>query len=191
MAEIAVRYRTTWMEEPDRTCWGFSPKIRIFVCGAMAVLFTLAVLVLMVLYGLDVVSFYTPTVERDFSTSVEAYTIYTHLQALQDIAVEHNNSRAMNLGYNASVDYVASQLEPYASYFDVEQQTFTVDQVRNLAEPELSLVAPEAVSYVFGVDFISMEYSGSGNVTNEGVVYGTLASRWLVARAAAHLRRSG
>lgn len=172
MAEIAARYPTTWMEEPDKTCWGFSPRIRIFVCGAMAVLFTLLILVVMVLYGLDVVAFYSPAVERDFSASVEAYAIYTHLQALQEIAGEHDNSRAMNLGYNASVDYIASQLEPYASYFDVEQQTFTVDQVRDVDLPELSLVAPQAVNYTFGVDFISMEYSGSGTVANSGVVYG-------------------
>eukprot|EP00011_Vannellida_sp_DIVA3-517-6-12_P003234 CAMPEP_0114627480 /NCGR_PEP_ID=MMETSP0168-20121206/12320_1 /TAXON_ID=95228 ORGANISM="Vannella sp., Strain DIVA3 517/6/12" /NCGR_SAMPLE_ID=MMETSP0168 /ASSEMBLY_ACC=CAM_ASM_000044 /LENGTH=512 /DNA_ID=CAMNT_0001838819 /DNA_START=5 /DNA_END=1543 /DNA_ORIENTATION=- len=171
MAEIAVRYKTQWMEEPDKTCWGFSPKIRIFVCGALAVLCTLLLIVIMVLYGLDVVAFYAPTVERDFSTSVEAYSIYTHLVALQDIAAEYNNSRAMDLGYNASVDYVATQLEPYASYFDFEQQYFTVDQVRDLVEPELSLVAPQAVDYVYGVDFIPMEYSGSGTVTNEAVVY--------------------
>lgn len=73
----------------------------------------------------------------------------------------------MDLGYNASVDYVMSQLQQYPDYFkNVQKQVFPVVQVIDVDEPQFSQVLPNPTTYTNKVDFQSIAYSGTGDVND-------------------------
>ncbi|HZH24267.1 MAG TPA: PA domain-containing protein, partial [Solirubrobacteraceae bacterium] len=106
----------------------------------------------------------------DSSALREAVTtggIMEHLEAFQTIADENDGVRASGTsGYDASVDYVVSQLDP--SYFDIEVQEFQFDVFRELAPAELEQISPTATVYDNedpDAVVYTMEYSGSGDVT--------------------------
>jgi Zn-dependent M28 family amino/carboxypeptidase len=87
-----------------------------------------------------------------------------HQQALQDIASANGNTRASGTpGYDASVDYVVSQLEEAG--YDPVVQPFDFAFFRELATPEFNRVSPSPRTYVVGTEFSTMTYSGSGDVT--------------------------
>ena len=118
------------------------------------------------------VSFVSAAVEVDTSELRDAVTVDAvreHQQAFQDIADANGGTRASSTpGYDASVDYVVSQLD--TNYFDVTIQEFSFPYFEELATPVMDQTAPNVVSYVPNVDFFTMEYSGSGDVTAEVVV---------------------
>src|SRR5215475_1344087 len=68
-----------------------------------------------------------------------------------------------SVGFTESVDYVASQVRSYG--YHVTVQNFTFDRFVETAPPLFTQVAPNAISYVEGTDFVTMAYSGSGDVT--------------------------
>ncbi len=89
-----------------------------------------------------------------------------HLQALQNIASANGNTRESGTpGYEASVNYVVSQLEA-VGYHPVKQ-AFQFDFFQELATPTFQRVAPNPRTYVAGAsaEFATMTYSGSGDVT--------------------------
>jgi Zn-dependent M28 family amino/carboxypeptidase len=87
-----------------------------------------------------------------------------HLQALQDIADANGGNRASGTpGYDASVDYVAGKLRDKG--FRVTIQEFPFAFFQETADPALARVSPSPKTYVETVDFFTMTYSGSGNVT--------------------------
>ena len=87
-----------------------------------------------------------------------------HEQALQDIASANGDTRASGTpGYDASVDYVVSQLEDAG--YDPVVQPFDFAFFRELATPEFNRVSPTPRTYVFGTEFSAMTYSGTGDVT--------------------------
>ena len=87
-----------------------------------------------------------------------------HEQALQDIASATGTTRASGTpGYDASVDYVVSQLEDAG--YDPVVQPFDFAFFRELATPEFNRVSPSPRTYVVGTEFSTMTYSGSGDVT--------------------------
>jgi Zn-dependent M28 family amino/carboxypeptidase len=87
-----------------------------------------------------------------------------HQQALQDIASANGNTRASGTpGYDASVDYVVSQLEEAG--YDPVVQPFDFAFFRELGTPEFNRVSPSPRTYVAGTEFSTMTYSGSGDVT--------------------------
>ena len=87
--------------------------------------------------------------------------VYTHLQAFQDIADDHGDTRASGTpGYDASADYVAGLLE---------EAGFSVER------PELSFITYQEVSSSLTIDgesipTSSFSYSGSGSVTDGNVI---------------------
>jgi len=96
--------------------------------------------------------------------AVTAQGVARHLQALDDIAEAHGDTRASGTpGYAASVDYVVDQLES-AGYHPVVQP-FDFAFFRELAPATLSQVSPNATTYSNPADFAIMTYSSSGNVT--------------------------
>ncbi len=90
--------------------------------------------------------------------------IREHQQALQQVADEHDGNRiAGTPGYNASADYVMQRLEKAGyqpSSFEFEFE-FVADRTR----PVLERVTAPAKTFTEGSDFVTLTYSGSGEVT--------------------------
>jgi PA domain len=63
----------------------------------------------------------------------------------------------------AAADYIAAQMESYG--LDVAIQEFLIDYFEELSPPVLQQVSPIPTTYVAEVDFTTMTYSGSGDVT--------------------------
>lgn len=99
-----------------------------------------------------------------FRKAVTLEGIREHQAALQAIADANNGTRlAGTTGYDASAEYVADTLE--AAGYDVTIHSFTFQLVSDRTPPEVQQIAPTAVTYVDGVDYRTMSYSGSGDVT--------------------------
>jgi Zn-dependent M28 family amino/carboxypeptidase len=107
----------------------------------------------------------TPTDTSGLRGAVGADAIKGHLDALQTIANANGGTRASGTpGFAASLAYVKAQLEA-TDYYDVVEQPFLFDTFRELAEPEFQRLDPDPQDYVANEDFITMSYSGSGDVT--------------------------
>jgi len=112
-----------------------------------------------------------PALADDLNTSqglrkaVTLAGVREHQQALQDIAtnVGGGNRLAGTAGHDASADYVKGKLE--AAGYTVSLHTFTFTLNSERTPSELQQISPTAVTYVNGVDFAVMTYSGSGDVT--------------------------
>ena len=92
--------------------------------------------------------------------------IMAHEKALQQIANRNGGTRASGTtGYSDSVDYVDTKLS--AAGYDVTVQDFTYDQWRELTPSVFERTAPTTRTYVSGAegDYLTMEYSGSGDFT--------------------------
>jgi Zn-dependent M28 family amino/carboxypeptidase len=90
--------------------------------------------------------------------------IREHQAALQAIADANGGTRVSGSpGYDASVEYVVAALE--AAGYEVETQTFEFPYYEELTPATMSQTAPGSVDYVYGTDFITADYSGSGDVT--------------------------
>jgi Zn-dependent M28 family amino/carboxypeptidase len=91
-----------------------------------------------------------------------------HQQALQQIADAHDGNRMTGTpGYDASVGYVMQRLEnagyePSSFQFEF---VFTTDRTK----PVLERVTAPAQIFTEGSDFLTLTYSGSGEVTTEVV----------------------
>jgi Zn-dependent M28 family amino/carboxypeptidase len=91
--------------------------------------------------------------------------ILEHLKAFQDIADRSGGTRvAGSRGYDRSVDYVVQRLT--AAGYDVRRQPFSFELfVENSSAFER--ISPDPVTYTSGFedDYLTMEYSGSDDVT--------------------------
>jgi Zn-dependent M28 family amino/carboxypeptidase len=95
---------------------------------------------------------------------VKLNKIVKHLQAFQQIADANGGTRASGTpGFEASVAYVADKLSDKG--FLVTIQDFPFAFFQELATPKLEQVSPTAKAYQLTVDFFTMTYSGSGDVT--------------------------
>ena len=63
----------------------------------------------------------------------------------------------------AAADYIASEMESYG--LDVEIQEFDIIYFEELSDPVFEQTSPDPTVYEPYVDFLTMLYSGSGNVT--------------------------
>eukprot|EP01062_Namystynia_karyoxenos_P069379 TRINITY_DN64891_c0_g1_i1.p1 TRINITY_DN64891_c0_g1~~TRINITY_DN64891_c0_g1_i1.p1 ORF type:complete len:523 (+),score=156.85 TRINITY_DN64891_c0_g1_i1:77-1645(+) len=106
-----------------------------------------------------------PTVEK----------IVAHLRHFETAAKQHGNSRSILKGYNASADYVISQLRRNAPSLRVATQHFTVPVWTELAPPQLAIVGADPPvpltncdtrtgwqHYPSGCDFSGVRYGGNG-----------------------------
>jgi len=125
-----------------------------------------------VFYGLDLFDVYAPE-DKSFQGKVIVQNIMNHLGQFDSIAAQHSNSRAMDLGYNASVQYVVDQLKQYPDYFTISTQDFPVVQMFEVNPPQFSQITPQALQYKNGVDFQTISYSGSGDLTDSVIYVGT------------------
>jgi Zn-dependent M28 family amino/carboxypeptidase len=87
-----------------------------------------------------------------------------HQAALQEIADENDGNRFSGFsGYDASVDYVVETLE--AAGYSPTVQTFDYLAFEVVGPSALQQIAPNAVTYVEGVDFGPITQSDPGDVT--------------------------
>jgi len=97
-------------------------------------------------------------------TAVNSSGIVNHMAALQAIADANGGTRVAGAGgYDASAEYVYGKLA--AAGYNPSYQEFTFSYFQELAPSVLEQVAPNAVTYTWNVDFLTMEYSPSGDVT--------------------------
>ena len=66
--------------------------------------------------------------------------------------------------YDASLEYVKEQLDA-TGYFNTEVQEFDFDFFEETAPALFERISPDPRTYVLTDDFLTMEYSGSGDVT--------------------------
>jgi Zn-dependent M28 family amino/carboxypeptidase len=101
---------------------------------------------------------------RELLECVTLKEIMKHERRLQAIASDHGGTRASGTpGYDASARYVANRLRD-AGYV-VRRQVFDAFRFAELGPSELQQVAPTAVDYVAGTDFIATPHSEEGDVT--------------------------
>ena len=87
-----------------------------------------------------------------------------HQAALQEIADENDGNRFSGFpGYDASVDYVVETLE--AAGYDPEVQEFDYQAYEVVGPSTLQQTAPNAITYVEGVDFGAITQTDPGDVT--------------------------
>ncbi|HEX2053282.1 MAG TPA: M28 family metallopeptidase [Actinomycetota bacterium] len=97
-------------------------------------------------------------------SAVTVQGIREHLQAFQAIADANGDTRlAGTPGHELSAEYVAERAR--AAGYNVTIQEFEYLLVGDGSPPVLDRITAPAESFVDGVDFMSMNYSGSGDVT--------------------------
>ena len=101
---------------------------------------------------------------KGFRKAVTLAGIREHQAALQEIADANDGTRLSGTnGYDESAQYVYDKA--VAAGYDVSVQEFTFQLVSDVTPPEFSQIAPNAGTYVDGVDYATMSYSGSGDNT--------------------------
>ena len=100
--------------------------------------------------------------------AVDVPGMQDHMAALQAIADANGGTRASGTtGYDESLAYVEDQLEE-TGYYDVDVQQFLYDVFRDVPPAdEMERISPEPRVYTQNVDFVTMDYSGNGDVTGE------------------------
>lgn len=94
---------------------------------------------------------------------VTAKDIRKHQQNLQKIADHNGGTRASGMpGYDISVKYVVDQLK--RAGYKPQQQQFTFDFFQEKTPSQLQQTAPEQRDYVHETDYLTLTYSGSGEV---------------------------
>ncbi len=99
-------------------------------------------------------------------SAVTVSGIMEHEDALQAIANANGGTRAVETdGFDESVEYVVAQLQ--AAGYSPTVQNFSYSFFTDITPPVFERTAPTSETYVngFGEDFLTMEWSGSGNVT--------------------------
>jgi Zn-dependent M28 family amino/carboxypeptidase len=106
------------------------------------------------------------TETKGFRKAVTLAGIRQHQAALQTIANANNGTRlAGTPGYDQSVDYVVDKLT--AAGYSPTVQPFEFLLVSDRTPPTFERVSPNPATFVDGVDFGTIQYSGSGDVTGQ------------------------
>jgi Zn-dependent M28 family amino/carboxypeptidase len=105
-----------------------------------------------------------PTDSERLQQRVDVDGVLTHLRALQEIADANEGTRAAGLpGYDASAEYVADEVRKAG--YDVRLHSFEFDFFEETADPQFAQTSPDQVTYAVEDDFLTMTFSGSGDVT--------------------------
>ncbi|HWQ12266.1 MAG TPA: M28 family peptidase [Roseiflexaceae bacterium] len=102
---------------------------------------------------------------QGFRKAVTLAGIREHQAAFQSFADQFGGNRVSGGagGFDASAQYVYDRMA--AAGYNVSFQEFTFTFVGDRTPPVLEQVSPTPATYVDGVDFATMSYSGSGDVT--------------------------
>jgi Zn-dependent M28 family amino/carboxypeptidase len=105
-----------------------------------------------------------PIDTSELREAVTAEGVFEHLGHFQAIADANGGTRAAGTsGYDESADHVADLLS--AAGYVVTRQQFEFAFYQELAPSQMDRVSPDPRVYVDGVDFDTMQYSGSGEPT--------------------------
>jgi len=100
---------------------------------------------------------------ENLESSMTLEPLIIHLSNLQDIAARNSGNReAGTSGYEASAAYIENTLKDKG--FIVSRQPVSFRYYRETEEPEFQLISPESKLYAQGTDFLTMTYSGMGDV---------------------------
>jgi len=111
------------------------------------------------------------SLSKGFRKAVTLAGIREHQAALQQIADDTGGTRVSSSpGFEASRDYVVERLE--AAGYDAHIQEFTFPFDGDASPPVLAQISPNPATYIDGVDYDTMQYSGSGDVTAPLVAVG-------------------
>ncbi|MET0315101.1 MAG: M20/M25/M40 family metallo-hydrolase [Hansschlegelia sp.] len=106
---------------------------------------------------------FEPVDTRMFVQGFGADEIMPHLEALDAIARRNGGNRAAGTsGYRASKDYVKDRLK--AAGYAVDVQTFTASLFEERSPAVFERLSPSPKAYQPTADFLSIEFSGSGDV---------------------------
>uniref|UniRef100_A0A7S4KE34 Peptide hydrolase n=1 Tax=Paramoeba aestuarina TaxID=180227 RepID=A0A7S4KE34_9EUKA len=107
---------------------------------------------------------YTKPVDT-YVSRMSASKVMGHLQDLQNIASDNNDTRAVaTSGYKASVDYIVSQLKSGNANCDPKTQSFEIADWQSLETPVFAQVDP-AIDFSSDLYMQILTYSGSGDIT--------------------------
>eukprot|EP00002_Diphylleia_rotans_P020996 TRINITY_DN4081_c0_g1_i1.p1 TRINITY_DN4081_c0_g1~~TRINITY_DN4081_c0_g1_i1.p1 ORF type:complete len:482 (-),score=123.92 TRINITY_DN4081_c0_g1_i1:99-1544(-) len=111
------------------------------------------------------------TVAASLPETINVENIVNHLRSLESIAYspQYNGTRSIAAGYNASADYVISQLIRNTPC-DVKKQPFTVAVWTEVEQAALSLSSPISIVFKYGQDFGPLRYGGSAKVEISGSI---------------------
>jgi Zn-dependent M28 family amino/carboxypeptidase len=100
----------------------------------------------------------------ELRNAITPANVRAHMVQLDRLARFHGNTRADGTGgFDASVNYVRSKLREAG--YTVRLQPFEFALFEENTDPELQRISPQPRTYVVVDDFLSMTYSGSGDVT--------------------------
>ena len=117
-----------------------------------------------------------PVDPTSLPANIQSADLMTHLNALQSIANQFNNTRVITLGgFNASVDYVYNTLAANTNY-KLQKQYFPVERwFVNVDQTSLTSFDSDGAqtSYTYGTDYIAITNSGvqGPNVENSTLAY--------------------
>ena len=101
---------------------------------------------------------------QGFRKHVTLEGIREHQAAFQPFSDSHGGNRvAGSPGYDASAQYVYDRMA--AAGYNVRFQEFTFNFNGDASAPALEQISPVPVTYIDGVDYDSMTFSGSGDVS--------------------------
>jgi Zn-dependent M28 family amino/carboxypeptidase len=105
---------------------------------------------------------------KELRREITAQRMFKHTQALQLIADENGGNRASGFqGYGGSLQYVLTRLRD-AGYHPVTQ-VFDFVTFEETADPVLTEISPNPKTYTPNVEFLTMNYSASGD-TREATI---------------------
>ena len=105
-------------------------------------------------------------IRKIFDRQIRVRKVYKHLEVLQGIADRNDDNRASGTtGYDESVDYVVEQTRRKG--YDVVRQAFEFPFFQELSDPALDRISPDPTVFPPNTaeTFVTMQYSGSGDVT--------------------------
>ena len=106
----------------------------------------------------------SPASIRALARAITPGHLKAHLEALEAVAGRNGGTRAAGTpGYTESVAYVVRQLR--AAGLRPRQKTFSFQYFRETKPTVFQRVSPGLVRYERNRDFLTMRYSGGGNVT--------------------------
>ncbi len=101
---------------------------------------------------------------EELRDAVSAKGVMDHLREFQRIADRNGDTRASGTaGYDQSADYIARRMK--RAGYNIRRQDFEFEAFTEETEATFEQTAPEQEEYVYGEDFATADFSGSGNVT--------------------------
>lgn len=89
-----------------------------------------------------------------------------HLVELEKIAAKYSDSRSVETGYNASVEYVLETLRDQAPGFRVWTEPFQVTMFKQEVPPTFETFSPYEITFTHGVEFLVFRgFAGPTNVS--------------------------